>query len=227
VEAAPYYLMAAVHLGVLVGFVTLAVRDRSFFTVLVCLVSAGLTFDNVMLAVGEQLGDGDALRVLSKPRFWVHGLLTPTLMVIALSWARAMGVGWARKRGAWLGIGGLTVAVMLYGLWFDVLHLDLELKDEHGILRYTYTEPTHSLPGPVITVVVLLVIGVALWRSVRWPWLLAGSAFMFIASGGGAGVPYVANVGETVLAVTLLLTAREAQRVTQESPAPAVPSGAR
>jgi hypothetical protein len=131
-------------------------------------------------------------------------------------------VRWARTRGAWLGVGALTAAVLVYGVWVDVIDLDLEFSDEHGILRYTYVHPTHSLPGPIITVVVLVALGLAIFRAARWPWLLAGAVFMFLASGGGAGTPYVANVGETVLAVTMVLTSREAFRARHTADAPAV-----
>ena len=221
-EALPYAVMAVVHLMVLGGLVALLVRDRSPFTLVAAAVALGLVHDNVMLAVGDAIGAGDLLRALSLPRFWVHGLLTPALMVVALSWARGLGVSWARSRAAWAVLGTLTAVLVVRGVWNDVLHLELELTDEDGLLRYTYVDPAHGIVSPVITVVVLLVIGTAMQRQAQWPWLLVGSIVMFVASGGGASVPYVANMGESVLDVTMLLTAREAWRRTlaREADAP-------
>jgi hypothetical protein len=60
-------------------------------------------------------------------------------------------------------------------------------------------------------VVVVGIVGVALWRARGWPWLAVAAGVMFLAAAGGPAwgtyAPPVANVGELAFVAGLLGTA--------------------
>lgn len=231
-EALPYYLMMLVHLATFCCFAALWWKERRSWPLLIMMVvTLGIAYDNFIIGFGENVDDLQTLRDLSRPRFWVHGVFTPLIMLVALSWGRDLGVAWARSRRVWIAVGILSIGMSINGLRTDVLQLEIKTTDADGLLRYTYEHPGHALPAAVLTVIVLIGVGIGVWRARRFGWLLGGSVFMFLASGGGTGVPYVANVGETVLMVSMYLTGREAFRVRHASDepaaaAPSAPSGA-
>jgi hypothetical protein len=221
-EAVPYYLMMLVHLTVFGAFTALWWQDRRAWPNLIMMVITGtIAYDNFMIGFGQVIGDTSTLLAMSRPRFWVHGVFTPLIMLVGLAWARDLGVPWARTRAAWVGIGVVAIGLSLNGFRTDVLQLDIETTTDNGLLRYTYVHPLHSLPASVIAVIVLIAAGIGIWKVRRSAWLLGGSVFMFVASGGGSTVPYVANLGETVLVFTMFMTAREAHQARRVSSDPA------
>jgi len=63
----------------------------------------------------------------------------------------------------------------------------------------------------IVMVVVVLIVGLALWRARGWPWLAAAAGFMFVAAAGGPAwgsyAPPAANLGEIVFVVGMITAA--------------------
>ncbi len=160
--------------------------------------------------------------MLSWPRFAMHALLTPFMMIAALQLASAAGISWAGntrvRTVAWIGVGLL----MGMGAWDHLIRLETMPACFDGILRYTENlHPSHFCSpndqatmgsGPPIPSIVgnllTLIAGFAIWRSAGWPWLMLGALVMF----GAAGVPISgfgmapSNGGEVVLMASYAAT---------------------
>jgi hypothetical protein len=210
---------ALAHLCLTVWLVRSALSRRSPHTWLVAVVAAGLVYDNGIVALGSTIGAGDLLLALNLPRFVVHALVTPLLIVFAAGAARDAGLAWARPRAVRAGFWLLTAALVVYGVVTELVGLTLVPGREGDALRYSAAESALPVPA-VATVVVLLVVGVALLVRARSGWMLLGAAVMFAASAVPAVPLAVGNLGEVALIAGLALTARRADRVSVRSSAP-------
>ncbi|MFI6219918.1 hypothetical protein ACIBEH_05120 [Nocardia salmonicida] len=166
-----------------------------------------LAYDNAVIAVGSTVGVGRLLETLSWPRFALHAVLTPLLVL----WARAAvdhaDVPAARRTGVRVGAMVLTAALIAIGIWHGVLGLVLEPKWWAGTLRYGYTGGSvlGALPA-IIAALVVLAAGLVLWRRRSYPVLAVAAATMTLVAGATPVVPVLGNAGELVLAAGLVST---------------------
>ncbi|WP_150239623.1 hypothetical protein [Nocardiopsis quinghaiensis] len=203
-----FAVFSVVHLCLTVWLVRLALVRHSTHTWLVAAVAAGLVYDNAIVALGSSLGAGDLLFALNLPRFVVHALVTPLLVVFAVGAARDLGLAWARSRAVHAGFSVLAAALVAYGVVADLVGLTLVPGREGDALRYSAAEPTVPVPS-VVTIVVLLLVGVALLVRARSGWMLLGAAIMTVVSAVPDAPLVVGNLGEVALIAGLALTARK------------------
>lgn len=216
----PLYVLA--HLAILVWAVYLARVHKAPGAWLVAMIAAGLVYDNLIISLGATIGMGSLLQTLSWPRFAMHALLTPFMMIAVTQIAAAGGIRWAEttqwKVFVWL----LVVAMILFGALEHLVGLETVPACFDGILRYTTNlYPSHFCfdgqeavqgSGPpipsIIGNVITLVIGFSLWRHTGWVWLMAGALLMFAA----AGIPFrgfgmaPGNGGEVLLLLSYVVT---------------------
>jgi len=211
-----------VHLGVFLWCLNLLLSYRAPGAAIIALIAGGLIYDNLIISLGATIGIGPLLQSLSWPRFAMHALLTPFMIIAVTQIAVAGGVRWAASPVwrviAWLLVGAMAV----YGALEHLVGLQTFPACFDGIVRYTTNlSPSHfcfegqeavagagppipSIVGNIIT----LAVGIALWRSHGWPWLAAGALVMFVA----AGVPIssygmaASNGGEAVLMLSFVAT---------------------
>lgn len=185
-------------------------KTRSLYDLLPVVVITGLVYDNLILALGGFLGAGRELMALNAVRFVIHGLVTPVLMIWGFGVARRAGIGWAQSRRNHAIM--CTAATLLIGLgvYSDVLKLDLQLKIEQGITRYVNIGGIKGPPIPsIITIIVLTVIGVAIWQRGKSRGLAVGSGVMFIGAMAGAALLGVGNVAEVAMSAGVLSGQRQ------------------
>lgn len=184
---------------------------RSSYALLLLLVLAGLAYDTLVILFGRFIGEGDLLKTLNAGRYLVHALVTPAMIVFGFGVLRSAGVGWAQSRTTHIVVCVFTTLLITLGVYDDVLALDLQTKTVLDILRYTNEGGMKGPPIPaMLTIIFLIVAGISLWRKTGWWWLAAGAIFMFIAAGAGMGDTfYVGNLGEVVLGIGNVLTARK------------------
>lgn len=184
-----------------------AQRHFSWYALLVLILVFGLAYDNFVIAAGAVLSEGDLLKALNVPRYLIHSLFTPTVMIAAFGALRFAGVGWAQSRLWHTVVCVLATSMILLGSYVDVLNLTLFPATEGGIVRYV--NDFHLFKGPpippVVTIIVVLIFGVVLWRKIKWPWLFAGALLMFIAA-AATGFPLLQNIGEVAFAAGLVST---------------------
>lgn len=186
-------------------------KVRSSYTVLLLLVLAGLVYDVFVIALGRFVGEGSFLKTLNAGRFIVHALLTPAMMIFGFGVLRKAGVGWAQSRTTHIILCIVVTLLIALGAYSDIFQLDLQPSLVMDTLRYTNEGGIKGPPIPaVLSIIFLLVAGITLWRKTGWWWLAAGAIFMFIAAGAGMGdMFYIGNLGEVVLGLGNVLTARK------------------
>ncbi|MCF3939288.1 hypothetical protein [Gordonia tangerina] len=169
-------------------------------------ISLGVAYDNIAVAVGRLVGYGDTLSAINLPRFWIHAIAMPLLIVVAGNLVGRLGVEQARTRNVTLGGWALVVMLMVIGFVEDVVRLDLEPEDAGDALRYVNA----GFDGPplpaIITVLAILVLGVMAFRYAGFPWLFVGALVMLIAAPIGSMLLWVGNLGELVLMLSMLVT---------------------
>lgn len=206
-----HLVVAALLATLCVKVVTAWRRDHRSYSLLVAAVLAGLVYDNVVLGLGRWLGEGGLLEGLTWPRFVVHALATPLLVIVGFGAARSFGLRWAGRRDLHAVACSLATLLVVWGLVTEVVGLDLRAEWDGGVLGYGAA--TSSVPVPAIaTILALLGVGAVLWRTCGWPWLAIGAGAMFVASGLGGVSPLLTNVGELALAAALVATEWEAGR---------------
>lgn len=182
-----------------------ATRDRLLLVPTV--VCAALSYDNGILAAGRWIGAGDALETLTIPRFVLHILLTPLLMPWSRAVAARAGVGWAGTAAARAVVAAVTAAVIALGVLGEMARLDLRPEEWAGTVRYTtaHTSLAGLLP-PVVTVLVMLVAAVAVWRARGYRFWTLTTVTMALAS--AAMLPMLlTNCAELLFVVGVVATA--------------------
>jgi hypothetical protein len=184
---------------------------RSSYALLLLIVLAGLAYDVLVILLGRFIGAGDLLKTLNAGRYLVHGLATPAMIIFGFGILRNAGVQWAQSRTTHIVVCVVTTMLIALGVYEDVLALDLQTKTVMDTLRYTNEGGMKGPPIPaMLTIVFLIVAGISLWRKTGWWWLAAGAIFMFIAAGAGMGdMFFIGNLGEVVLGLGNVLTARK------------------
>lgn len=184
---------------------------RSSYALLLLIVLAGLAYDTLIILIGRFIGAGDLLKTLNAGRYLVHGLATPAMIIVGFGILRNAGVKWAQSRTTHIVVCVVTTLLIALGVYEDVLALDLQTKTVLDTLRYTNEGGMKGPPIPaMLTIIFLIVAGISLWRKTGWWWLAAGAIFMFIAAGAGMGdMFYIGNLGEVVLGIGNVLTARK------------------
>ncbi|GAE94791.1 hypothetical protein JCM21714_3981 [Gracilibacillus boraciitolerans JCM 21714] len=66
---------------------------RSFLYIIII----GLLYDNLILAVGRFVGTGDLLEILNLGRYWIHALVTPTLVLFTYGILKLAEVNWMKS----------------------------------------------------------------------------------------------------------------------------------
>lgn len=189
-------------------------QSRSLPMIVLPIVLASISYDNLILAMGSLIGEGELLETLSMVRFLLHYVVVPLFIVIGVEIAHRAGAGWANPAVrvlSWviaLGIAGVDVTTHYIGL-------DLVPVRFAGILRYTAA----NVSGPPITTILvnlfMLLIGIGIWIRLKWPWLFVGTVVALIGNAIPSSlVGTLAGSGsEFVMAISLLLTERQTQFV--------------
>ncbi|GGL43702.1 hypothetical protein [Nocardia jinanensis] len=161
-----FAVLAAGQLALAARCVLRIRRTGDGLPIVPAMVCAALAYDNAVLAAGRWIGAGATLEGWSAPRFVAHIVLTPLLMPWACAAAVRAGVGWCRARWVRAAVWAVTAAVIVLGVLGELTPLTLEPREWAGTVRYTTAHASAAgvLP-PVVTVLVVLVAAVAVWRA--------------------------------------------------------------
>ncbi|MFC7759253.1 hypothetical protein ACFQY4_15570 [Catellatospora bangladeshensis] len=143
------------------------------------------------------------------------------MILAVMDVAGRAGVTSLTRRLVRIGLAALTAVLVALGVSADILRLRLEPETYADTLRYVNTA-TEGPPVPaIVTILVLIGIGAALWRRAGIAWLCLGSVTMFVAAAAGFAHFWIGNLGELVLqcGIAATLTA-VATRTPATTPAP-------
>ncbi|CAM3784500.1 hypothetical protein [Mesobacillus thioparans] len=172
------------------------------------LVTFGLIYDNLVLALGGMIGEGAFLKNMNFLRFWFHAIFTPLLIIFSWAAASKTNLSWLKGRGGLLFAGFLTVAMVISELVQNTIDLKLEPDRSFGVLSYE-SAGSHGPPIMIIGVTAaLLIAGIILWKKRKWKWMAIGVILMGI----GSAVPFpvesdaATNGFELILLISLWAT---------------------
>ncbi len=192
------------HLGLFVASVVRLLGSRTLASIPLILVTAGLVCDNAMIALGSAVGAGEQLQNLSVPRYFMHAVSTPLLVLSALGLVRRSGAGWSRGSVISAIAAVVVVALVAFGFWSDMLNLELELSTDDGLVTYSNV---NSVPvAPIAVIVLIVAAGVVIWRHGGGPWLLLGALAQVAATVTGDMLAFAGNLGELALLAGFVVT---------------------
>lgn len=156
-------------------------------------------YDGLILSLGSLLGNSDLLRSLSQVRLLLRMTFVPLLMVTALDFAVRGDVRWVQAK-----IVQIVVWVFAFLLVGFSAAIEWQLRDDMvwnemmGVGQFVHPNGLPPLIS-VLSYLVIAIIGVLIWRKMKWVWVLlggviavAGSLFLGIPIGPmiafGAGV---------------------------------------
>ena len=170
----------------------------------------GMSYDNLVLVLGNSAVGSDWYVLANIPRFMLHAGVLPFLTLFALSAMTASAVPLATRQGFRVFCWVFTVACWAYGMWHEVLLLELEPTEVMGHARLVSTAELPPL-ATIATNILVIPMAFAVWRRAGWPWFFAGSLFIFLVNGATGGLAWgfiVGNGVEVVFIASLLVTER-------------------
>lgn len=187
-----YGIYTLAHTATLVWSITLFTRSPHLGLALVMLVLVGLVYDNLVITIGDQIGEGVLLETLNKGRYWCHGLLSPLLLIFAVQVFHQTKASWDKpwiNSITWL----LTLCLIAIEVLTRMVKLNLKPVTFAGTLRYKEVIPSKELP--VILVILLIgAIGAIAWGTLHWSWMFWGALVMLL----GSAVPTTTKVGPSI-----------------------------
>jgi hypothetical protein len=215
-----YGLYSLAYLFLFLWGLKLSIKN-GFFSWLnaLLLVTFGLIYDNLVLAMGSLIGEGPFLEGLNGMRYWFHAFFTPLLILFSWTAIRMTGIHWLKERTGFILAGVLTVAMIIAELVQNTLGLKLESARNYGVLSYE-AAGSHGPPIMIIGVtIVLLIAGIILWKKLKWKWMAAGVILMGI----GSAVPIpiesdaATNGFELILLISLWATKAFLEKKTEQA----------
>jgi hypothetical protein len=197
-------------------------RPRSLFLIL--FGGTLLFYDNLRIGLGRFIGQGELLEAMSVPAFVWHWTMLPLLVIAAGIIARNAGLAWAQSRAV---MGAFcVVATALIALDVPkIFNFDLYPTCVADTVRYSVNARPDALCSPddqiftegpgaalvaILTNIIVVAVGIALWIQRGWKWLALGAGAMFIAA-GVFGRSYwalpISNFGEILITLSLIATA--------------------
>jgi len=207
-----YFLYAFFYTVLLIwGLYGISKHDLAKWSSVIYIVILPLIYDNLILATGKWIGEGELLESLNFSRFCLHALITPLLVMYSLGTLQESGIEWTKKK--WIVIVGILYTISLIVLEFsiEVVGLEIEVVKEYGVVSYSNVEKSTGPPIMVLLVMFILILASAIiWKKTKWPIFFIGAVVMIF----GSAIPIniesgaVTNAFELFLIFTLIWTKR-------------------
>lgn len=211
-----YQSVTAILFVCLIWAAVLFYKNPSWALAMLLPLLAWMIFDPLVLALGNKLGEGSMLYILTWLRYLLRVLALPFLLVVAFDQLRRARVGWATDPLANLGVW--AGAFLLVGIGFARTYwggLGLEVTELEGIKQYREVESLGFPFAAVITLLLLTVFGGTIFKATRVPWLLLGALLWLVAVALSAGIlpPVAIALASAVFVVGVLLTEHSIQKI--------------
>ena len=172
---------------------------------------AWLIYDALVIALGNVLGEGSMLEVLTRLRYLLRAIMTPFLLIVAFDQASRAKARLAADPLASLVIWGIVIALVGLGIAQIFSGFGLEPTVIEGITRYKEVESFGTPYSALVTMAFLVILGVVVFLKTRTPWQLPGALLMLAslvvsASSLPSLMPAAASV---ILALGFLFTEKK------------------
>jgi hypothetical protein len=180
----------------------------------------GMAYDNLILALGN-IGVGmDWYIAANYPRYILHAAVLPFLTLFSLSALQVCDVPLGRRRGFVKFCWVFTAIAWVYGVWHEVLLLELvplEIMDHLRLVGVSKMPPLAT----IATNLLILPMAFLLWRQTGWYLFFAGALFIFLLNGSTGAQPWgfiAGNGAEVIFICCLLITERFLIRTNEAGP---------
>ncbi|MBW4617073.1 MAG: hypothetical protein KME21_28290 [Desmonostoc vinosum HA7617-LM4] len=175
----PIYTLASV--GLVLWEISLFQQEQKISTILLIVVLAGMTYDNLIISIGCIINEGDLLKTLNRLRFTLHNLFVPLLVVTAVQISHNAGVVWMKNSLVHYGGWAIAFSLIILGLVSEFRSQELTPTYSAGTLRYK----PQSSEIPILTILTAILVAVAgiyIWYEIQWPWMLVGTLVMLFGN---------------------------------------------
>ncbi|WLR54066.1 hypothetical protein LC048_16420 [Mesobacillus subterraneus] len=178
-----YGLYSLIYLFLFLWGLKLSIKYLLFSWLNVLLiVTFGLVYDNLVLAMGIVIGKGSFLEALNGMRYWFHAFFTPLLILFSWAAIREIDIQWVKGRTSFILAGLFTLTMIIAELIQNTIGVKLEPSQKYGVLSYD-SAGSHGPPIMIIGVTAaLLLAGIILWKRLKWKWMDLGVILMGIGS---------------------------------------------
>lgn len=207
-----YLIAGTIQIFLLTIMIRQYLRAKSSYTLIPIFVFAALVIDNYVVGLGTFIGAGETLKFLNAIRFYTHALFTAWIIVFAFGILKRIGVGWAQGKTVHALVCVFALLMCALGVYFDIIRLELVLKEENGTLRYV-NEGIKIPPIPsIVAILFMMFVGIVVWIKRKSPWTFLGALVMFICAPLGIRFPVLGQFGEIVFGGALISGESEAQK---------------
>lgn len=207
------WIISAVHVVFMVLLFSRYGKSKNILFLLSGILTLGLFYDALILALGSVMKEGALLLGLSRLRYVLHGMLIPLIFALC---AYAL-----NAKGFWLkAVWALTGVLMILGV-ADGCVRTIGVETVVGITRYAsvsapaWAEIVNSLLT-FGTVIPLMIVGIVVWVKQKTPNLFLAGFLMFAFSGLGAAclelMFYISMYGEVLMALFFYLYALKKEK---------------
>lgn len=204
------WIISAIHIVFMVLLFSRFAKTKNILFLLSGILTVGLFYDAMILALGSVLREGALLMGLSRLRYVLHGMLIPLIFALC---AYALNAKDFWLKAVWV----LTGVLMILGI-ADGCVRTIGVETVAGITRYAsvsapaWAEIVNSLLT-FGTVIPLMIVGIVVWKKQKTPRLFLAGFLMFAFSGLGAACLeltfYISMYGEVLMALFFYLYCRK------------------
>lgn len=206
------WVIVAIHVVFMGLLFTGYKKTKNMLYLLSGLITFGLFYDALILALGGVMTEGALLTGLSRVRFVSHGALIPLIFAIC---AYALNLKNLALKVVWSFTGILVVLGIAEGF-----AVELVMKDAANIIRYASGDGTPGWAEAVSgvlsygTVIPLMIVGIIVWVKQKTPTLFLSGFLMFLFSALGPAtgnfdiIFYISMYGEVLMVLFFFLYAK-------------------
>ena len=204
------WVITAVNLVFVVLLFKRFSQTKNILFCLAGLISFGLFYDALILALGTFLKEGAVLMALSRLRYVLHGGLIPLIFAMCAYSLNAEGF---RLKAVWV----LTAVLSVLGIADGCIRV-IGVQTVANVCRYAsvsapaWADIVNSLLT-FGTVIPMMIVGIIVWVKQKTPLLFLSAFLMFLFSGLGAAclelMFYISMYGEVLMALFLYLYAQK------------------
>ena len=207
------WVITCVHVLFLVLLLRGYSRSKNLLYLLPALITFGLFYDSLVLALGGVLSESAFLKAISQVRFISHGALIPLIFPIC---AIALNL----KKIPKIVVFAITGVLIVLGI-AEGFATNLEVREVAGIVRYASSDLTPAWAKGVSsllsygTVVPLILTGIYVWIKQKTPFLFLSGFLMFAFSALGPAtgnmdlIFYISMFGEVLMVLFFFLYAKK------------------
>lgn len=207
-----YLIVALIQIALAVMMFRLMRRSKNWYAVPVFIIFCGIVYDNLIIGSGSFIGEGELLKALNMPRFVIHGIFTPMLLIFAFGIVKRVGVSWAQTKTLHSIVCLFALGLIALGVYDEIIKLTLAPVWENGTLRYKNIASAGPPIPAITTIIFVMIFGIITWWKTKSPWLFVGSFAFFCLAPFAAKFIWIGNLGEVFMNMSAVAGEKLAQK---------------